>query len=114
MTDALVWQLDWGESFDAIVAAADSVGHPLDQLPCVASRVDPLPHLLFEWQAFAELRTDRPVALDVGAIPWGSMNAFALRHDLVGEEFERFARLIRTLDVAERIYIRDHRQNAQP
>jgi len=80
----------------------------------VASRVDPSPHLLFEWQAFAELRTDRPVGLDIGAIPWAAINAFALRYDFVAEEFERFARLIRALDIAERIYIRDHRPNAQP
>jgi hypothetical protein len=95
------------------VAAAESVGHPLDQLPCVAGRVDPLPHLVFEWAAFTELRTDRPVGFDVGAIPWASINAFALRHAIEGEDFERFSRLIRVLDVAERNYLRDHRPNAQ-
>jgi len=81
---------------------------PLDQLPCVVSRVDPPDHCRFEWQAFAELRTDRPVGLDLGAIPWSAINAFALRHEIIGEEFDRFARLIRALDIAERLYIREH------
>jgi hypothetical protein len=27
-------------------------------LPCVATRTDPLSHLLLEWEAFAQLSTD--------------------------------------------------------
>ncbi|WP_316234670.1 hypothetical protein [Bradyrhizobium sp. SZCCHNR1020] len=113
LIDALVWQSDWGESIDAIINAAEAAGIPLADLPCVLSRVDPEPHLGFEWRAFAELRTDRPVGLDLGAIPWSSIDAFAIRHGIAGDEFERFCRLIRALDIAERAYIREHRSNAQ-
>ena len=37
-------------------------------LPCVATRTDPLSHLLLEWEAFAQLSTDRPVGLTRGAV----------------------------------------------
>ena len=106
--------MDWGDKFDAIVAAAECAGVPLEQLPCVANRVDPQRHLLFEWMAFAELRTDRPVGIDIGAIPWSSLNAFALRHGIEGDDFEHFSHVVRELDAAERNYGKDHRPNAQP
>lgn len=88
------------------MAAAEGAGCPLDQLPCVVTRVDPLPHLMFEWEAFGELRTDRPVGLETGAVPWSSIHAFALRHDIHGEEFTRFSQLIRAMDLAERRFNR--------
>ncbi|XUM25114.1 phage tail assembly chaperone (plasmid) [Bradyrhizobium oligotrophicum S58] len=113
LTAALLWQLEWGDSFDRIVAAAEGAGVTLDQLPCVTSRIDPEPHLLFEWEAFGELRTDRPVGLESGAIPWGAINAFALRHDIMGDEFARFLRLIRAMDAAERAELR-RSADAQP
>jgi hypothetical protein len=67
-------------------------------LPCVASRVELLPFLQFEWNAFAALSTDRPVGLDRGAIPWRSIHHFGERYGLVGDEFERLASLIRAMD----------------
>ncbi len=93
------------------MSAAEAAGVPLEQLPCVVTRVDPLPHLLFEWQAFGELRTDRPVGIEAGAIPWSSIHAYALRHAVDGEEFDRFVQLIRALDAAERAASR--KQDAQ-
>jgi hypothetical protein len=81
-------------------------------LPCVANRVDPEPHLLSEWQAFAELRTDRPVGFDVGAIPWSSIDAYARRHAIEADEFPRLVSLIRALDLAERVYLRKKKPDA--
>jgi hypothetical protein len=81
-------------------------------LPCVASRVDPEPHLLSEWQAFAELRTDRPVGFNVGAIPWSSIDAYARRHAIEGDDFHRFVSLIRALDIAERAHLRKKQPDA--
>jgi hypothetical protein len=72
-------------------AGSDRGGHPLDLLPCVASRVDLFPHLVFEAHAFRELSTDRPVGFDRGAIPWRSIDAFAGRYGLVGDDFDRLA-----------------------
>jgi hypothetical protein len=59
LTDALVWKLDWGETFDTIVAAAQAAGVPLRMLPCVATRADPHQHLLLEWEALSAHRQGR-------------------------------------------------------
>lgn len=80
--------------------AATAAGHPLESLPCVASRVDLFPHLVFEAHAFRELSTDRPIGFDRGAIPWRSIDAFAGRYGLVGDEFDRLAGIIRAMDAA--------------
>jgi len=106
--------LDWGENFPGIVAAADAAGVPLDDLPCIASRVDPEPHLLFEWGAFGELRSDRPTGLDRGAIPWTSIHHFATRHAIDGDDFEHFHQLIRAMDQAELAHLRTKPPDAQP
>lgn len=86
---------------------------PLDLLPCVAARADPFSHLLFEWEAFGALSTDRPVGLERGAIPWSSIDRFAQRYGIDGDEFARFLRLIRAMDAAYLGYFRT-KQNAQP
>lgn len=86
---------------------------PLDQLPCVASRVDPFPHLMFEWEAFGALSTDRPVGLDRGAIPWSSIDRFARRYAIDDDAFDRFARLIRAMDAAYLAYFRDKKTDAK-
>ena len=75
-------------------------------LPCVANRVDPFPHLSFEGRAFRDLSTDRPVGLDRGAIPWRSIDAYAMRYGLVGDDFERFVGIIRAMDDAYLAYCR--------
>lgn len=80
------------------MAAASEVGIPLETLPCVASRVEMDPHLTFESEAFMELATDRPVGFALGAIPWSSINAYAVRHHIAGDEFDRFTRLMREMD----------------
>jgi hypothetical protein len=76
-------------------------------LPCVSSRVDPFGHLLFEWEAFGALSTDRPTAMDRGPIPWGSVDRFADRYAIDGDDFDRFYRLIRTMDGAYMAYFRE-------
>jgi hypothetical protein len=53
---------------------------------------------MFEWEAFAELSTDRPVGLTHGAIPWSSIHNYALRYGIEGDDFVRFAHLIRAMD----------------
>ena len=85
---------------------------PLSDLPCVASRVDLFPHLVFEASAFRELSTDRPVGFDRGAIPWRSIDAYAARYGLVGDDFDRFVRIVRVMDAAYLDYFR-HKQEQQ-
>ena len=52
------------------------------------------------------LSTDRPAAFDRGAIPWRSIDAFAARYGLVGDDFDRFVRIIRAMDAAYLDYFR--------
>ena len=95
------------------MAAAIAAGVSLDQLPCVAARTDPAPHLLVEWEAFGALSTDRPVAMERGPIPWSAIDRFARRHHIDGDGFERFHRLIRAMDVAYLAYFRTQK-HAEP
>jgi hypothetical protein len=94
--------------------AATAAGHPLDLLPCVASRVDLFPHLVFEAHAFRELSTDRPVGFDRGAIPWRSIDAFAGRYGLVGDDFDRLAGIIRAMDAAYLAHMKARESSRQP
>jgi len=75
-------------------------------LPCVANTLELPSHLSFEALAFRELSTDRPVGLDRGAIPWRSIDAYAARYGLVGDDFDRFVRIIRAMDAAYLDYFR--------
>jgi hypothetical protein len=69
-------------------------------LPCLQSRVDLFEHLRPEWDAFWALSTDRPAGLAQGAIPWTSIDRYAARYRIDGDEFDRFHDLIRALDAA--------------
>jgi hypothetical protein len=87
---------------------------PLQLLPCVATRADPLSHLLLEWEAFVQLSTDRPVGLTRGAIPWSSIDRYSARHGIDGDDFNRFCALIRAMDAAYLAYFKDKPPSAQP
>lgn len=70
-------------------------------IPDLQSRVEPEPHLFFEWRAFRDLNTDRPVAFGCGPIPWMAIDRYASRFSLdAPDEFGRFLRLIRAMDDA--------------
>jgi hypothetical protein len=99
--------LDWGASISTIVAAATVAGVPLATLPCVQSRVDLFEHLRPEWDAFWALSTDRPAGLAQGAIHWTSIDRYAARYGIDGDEFDRFVWLIRTMDTAYLTYLED-------
>ena len=87
---------------------------PLQLLPCVATRADPLSHLLLEWEAFVQLSTDRPVGLTRGAIPWSSIDRYAARHGIDGDDFNRFYALIRAMDATYLAHLKDKPASAQP
>jgi len=72
----------------------------------VASRVELPSYLGFEASAFRELSTDRPVGFERGAIPWRSIDAYAARYGLIGDDFDRFVRVIRAMDAAYLDYFR--------
>lgn len=69
-------------------------------MPCVANRPDLFGHLSFEWSAFRALSTDRAAGMGIGPVPWSSIDRFARRYRIEGEEFDRFADLIQAMDTA--------------
>ena len=83
-------------------------------LLCVATRTDPASHLLLEWEGFAQLSTDRPIGLTRGAIPWSSIDRYAARHGIDGDDFNRFCALIRAMDGAYLTHFKDKPSDAQP
>jgi hypothetical protein len=105
LTGALIWSLDWGEAAEKIKQAAALDDGELPPLPFLESQVDLEPHLQFEWQAFRDLSTDRQAGFGVGPIPWTSIDQYAARHGVEGDEFERFCHLVRAMDDAYRAHI---------
>lgn len=76
------------------VAAENGYQVPDEDLP-----PDVLPECEFVFSAFWELSTDRPVGMGIGAIPWSSINSFAVRHGIEQiDDFEQFSFLIRAID----------------
>ena len=49
-------------------------------------------------EAYLDLSSDKDVGMGEGPIPWSAINAYATRYDIVDEEFERLAAMIRTVD----------------
>ncbi len=84
-----------------IVAAA---GPDAAALPCVLARVDLFGHLQFEWSAFRSLSTDRQIGMGLGPISWSSIDRFASRYGLVGDDFDRLCSLMQAMDAAYRDY----------
>jgi hypothetical protein len=70
-------------------------------VPDLETRVNPAPHLLFHWAAFADLSTDRQTGFGRGQIPGSAIRAYALWYGIDdADEFERFRGLIRGMDRA--------------
>lgn len=73
-----------------------SVGQPIAALQ---SRVEVEAHLRFEWRAFADLSTDRPVGMGVRPIPWSCIDRYARRYGIDDlDDFEAFLSLMRAMD----------------
>jgi hypothetical protein len=94
----LLWSLDWGEAEAKIIEATR--GRKVPPLPFLETKAEVDEHLAFEWVAFAELNSDRPVGMTAGQIPWSSIDRYAERHGLGLDEFDRFYRLISAMDAA--------------
>lgn len=93
----MLWSLDWGGAEEAITKAA---GARAAQLPFIQAKVVADDHLLFEWSAFLDLSTDRQSGFGVGPIGWTAIDRYAQRYGLAGDEFARFAALMRAMDLA--------------
>lgn len=54
--------------------------------------------LVWIYEAYCQLATDRPAGLAAAAIPWSSLDRFAARAGIEGEAFDDFCFLVRVLD----------------
>lgn len=61
-------------------------------------REQPAVEHLFFWDAFWELSSTRQNGMGFGPIPYTALVMYADRHDLVGEAFETFRRIMRSMD----------------
>lgn len=54
----------------------------------------------FYWRAFWECSTDRDIGMAEGPIPWSSMDRWALRHEIEGDDFDRMVLILKAMDAA--------------
>jgi hypothetical protein len=72
-------------------------------------------HLQFQWQAFWDLHTDRPMGMSVGPIPFGAIHVYADRYGIEGvDEFDAFRDLIRAMDDAYLTWSAKRRDKPKP
>lgn len=81
-----------------MIAAAQEMG---DEIPEDFIAPDILEECVFAHGAFQDLSGDRQSGFGIGPIPWSSINAYALRHNIGDlDEFEMFAWMVRVMDNA--------------
>lgn len=54
--------------------------------------------LMFYWRAFWELSTDRDIGMGEGPIKWSTVNTYAIRHDVQGDEFDILVLIMKGMD----------------
>ncbi len=67
-------------------------------LKALADRPEIEPQLEWLWEAFWDLSGDRQIGFSAGPIMWASIDAYARRHRIVGDSFDRLASLLRQMD----------------
>ena len=87
-----------GKTEAAIIKQAQKMGMPLPDK--IANKPELITGLELYWKAFVELSSDRAISMAEGPIPWSSMNMWALRHGIFGDDFDRFVAVLRKLDEA--------------
>ena len=79
-----------------IVAQAKKMNMPLPE--SIANKPEIQEGLGFYWEAFSELTSDRALGMAEGPIRWTAINAYAYRHGLWGDDFDRLVTIIRCMD----------------
>jgi len=68
-----------------------------------------LPASEYYLTAFWELNSDRQIGMGLGPIPFTSIDRYALRHSIAGDDFDFFQKMIRAMD---RVFIEHAKGNA--
>ncbi|MGQ4273393.1 phage tail assembly chaperone [Terrihabitans sp. B22-R8] len=95
MTNALRWELAWGEhvAFLEELAAEGPTPQALREQPELPE------HLFSLWDAFHELSTDRQIGMaGAGPIMFSSIDRYACRFGIEGDDFDLLASAIRAMD----------------
>lgn len=90
--------MEQGKTEAAIIKQAQKMGMPLPDK--IANKPELTSGLELYWKAFVELSSDRQISMAEGPIPWSSMNMWAHRHGIFGDDFDRFVAVLRSLDEA--------------
>jgi hypothetical protein len=61
-------------------------------------RPEIFPYNQFYWEAFWDLSTERQIGMAAGPIPRSAIIAYAQEYDIVGDDFDLFYRMLRTMD----------------
>jgi hypothetical protein len=66
----------------------------------------------FHLEAFNALTTDRQIGAMGGAgpIPWSSMDRYAARHEITGDAYDHFLRMLKALDGAYLAFLAEQAQ----
>lgn len=80
-------------------------------LPALANQPEVDQHLEWIWQAFWDLIGDRQIGLSEGPIMWASVDAYARRHQIRDDRFDRLFGLLRRMDGA---YLKARMPNKTP
>jgi hypothetical protein len=95
----LKWSLEWGPHLGNLEAAGVLDEDEDGDEPSFWKDQPLLPeHLLWVWQAFRELSTDRAFSTTLGPIPRQAITDFARFHGIAGDEFAYLTELIRRMD----------------
>jgi len=98
LIEVLFYEMEQGKTEAAIIELARKTGMPLPDK--IANKPQLIGGLELYWKAFVELSSDRAISMAEGPIPWSSMNSWALRHGIYGNDFDRFVAVVRGVDEA--------------
>lgn len=92
----MLYELQQGANEAKIIEQAQKLGMPLPEK--IKNKPKLRIGLNLYWRAFLDCSSDREMGMAEGPLPWTSMNEWAIRYDIVGDEFDRLVLLLRAMD----------------
>ncbi|WP_430515410.1 phage tail assembly chaperone [Aureimonas ureilytica] len=98
MIEYLRWSRKWADKLDFLERVEREDGKTP---PALRDRPELADHLVYIWNAFQIVSTDRPSGMGLAPIPFSAIDRFARRYAIACvDEFERLRRLIGEMDRA--------------